>query len=90
VTTPIRQRDKERVMCTTFEIGVRELDRRSSDGIDVQLLWHPRTNRLFVAVADSRSREAFELEVDGADALDVFRHPYAYANPGYGDYALAS
>ncbi len=77
-------------MCTTFEIGVRELDRRSSDGIDVQLLWHPRTNQLFVAVDDARGGESFELEVDGADALDAFRHPYAYADPRYGDYALAS
>ena len=58
----------------------RELDSRTSDGIHVQLLWHPRNNRVSVAVSDTKTREAFELEVrHGQRALDVFRHPYAYA-----------
>ena len=58
----------------------RELDSRTSDGIQVQLLWHPRENRVSVAVSDTKTREAFELEVrHGQRALDVFRHPYAYA-----------
>ena len=76
-------------MGATFEIGVRELDRRTNDGIDVALLWNPRTNQLFVAVEDERLGRSFELEVEAADALDAFRHPYAYANRDY-DYALAS
>lgn len=77
-------------MSTTFEIGIRELDRRSNDGIDVTLLWNPRTNQIFVAVADERDGESFELEVDPANALDAFRHPYAYADRDYEDLALAS
>jgi hypothetical protein len=60
--------------------GPRELDSRTSDGIRVQLLWRPRDNRVSVAVSDTKTREAFELEVrHGQRALDVFRHPYAYA-----------
>jgi len=48
--------------------------------IHVQLLWRPRDNRVSVAVSDTKTREAFELEVrHGQRALDVFRHPYAYA-----------
>jgi hypothetical protein len=52
--------------------------------------WNPRTNQLFVAVGDERYGESFELEVDAADALDAFRHPYAYAKRRNDDYALAS
>jgi hypothetical protein len=59
---------------------LRELDHRISDGIDVRLLWRPADDRALVAVEDSKTGEAFTLEV-GADqrALDVFHHPYAYA-----------
>jgi hypothetical protein len=58
----------------------RELDSRAGDGIHVQLLWHARDNRVSVAVSDIKTGEAFELEVRrGQRALDVFRHPYAYA-----------
>jgi hypothetical protein len=76
-------------MCTTVDIGIRELDRRSSDGIDVALLWAPRTNRLLVAVVDERDGYSFELQVDAADALDAFRHPFAYAGRDADGYALA-
>jgi len=37
------------------------------------------TNRLLVAVADSRSGESFEVHAPAEKALDVFRHPFAYA-----------
>ncbi len=77
-------------MSTTFETGMRELDRRSNDGIDVTLLWEPRTNRVLVAVVDERGDVSFELEVDPANALDAFRHPYAYLDRAYEDLALAS
>ena len=33
--------------------GVRELDHRSSNGIDVTLLWGSRSGRIFVAVEDA-------------------------------------
>ena len=65
---------------TTTEIALRELDHRTNDGIDVTLLWNPRTNHVFVVVEDQRSAESFELEVEAADALNAFRHPFAYAN----------
>lgn len=58
----------------------RELDSRTSDGIRVRLLWHPRDGHASVAVEDTKTGEAFELRVrDGDRALDVFHHPYAYA-----------
>jgi hypothetical protein len=65
-------------MSTTPKTEVRELDRRTSDGIDVRLLWNSHTNRS-VAVKDERFGESFEFEVDSADALAAFHHPFAHA-----------
>ncbi len=77
-------------MFTTSTPVVRELDHRSNDGIDVRLLWDPRTNQVIVAVEDQRHGEAFELTVPGADALDAFHHPYAYRHSRQGDHALSA
>jgi YD repeat-containing protein len=57
----------------------RELDHRNNDGIDVRLLWHSASNRVSIAVIDERSGEALAFEIDGADALAAFHHPFAYA-----------
>jgi len=62
-----------------MDFTLTELDHRSADGIEVSLLWSRLTNRLMVAVADSRSGESFELDAPAENALDVFRHPFAYA-----------
>jgi hypothetical protein len=58
--------------------GIRELNHRNADGIDVTLLWDAATNHVSVAVIDERSGEMFELDVPGADAVHAFNHPYAY------------
>jgi hypothetical protein len=58
---------------------IRELDRRGRDGIDVRLLWNRTDDQLVVAVFDAKTGDAFELEVEGRDALDAFHHPYAHA-----------
>jgi hypothetical protein len=69
-----------RQLRTTPNPAVRELDRRSNDGIDVRLLWNSLTNRVSVVVEDQRTAEFFELPaVDPEDALIAFHHPYAYA-----------
>ncbi len=58
----------------------RELDRRTGDGIEVQLLWCQNDGAVRVAVTDAKTGETFELPVrEGERALDVFHHPYAYA-----------
>ena len=59
----------------------RELDHRESDGVSVTLLWYEDSNRVRLHVVDSDSDEEFDLEVAGRDALDAFRHPYAYILP---------
>ncbi len=77
----------------TVEAGageVRELDRRAGDGLDVRLLWEPRTNRVSITVTDMRADSSFEFEVDRADALAAIRHPYAYASHDGAAHALAA
>ena len=67
-------------MKQTFDpTEVRELDARSADGIDVQLLWQTSAEEVLLYVADARSGEELVLVVAGVDALDAFRHPFAYA-----------
>jgi hypothetical protein len=63
----------------SMDFTLTELDHRSADGIEVSLLWSRLTNQLMVAVADSRSGESFEVQAPADKALDVFRHPFAYA-----------
>ena len=58
----------------------RELDHRSNDRIDVRLLWRPSDDRVIVTVADGKTGDRFTVDVpEGESALDVFRHPFAYA-----------
>jgi hypothetical protein len=66
-------------MITLLPPTMRELDSRSADGIQVRLLWSETDGRVMVAVADTKSGDDFTMEVRAGDnALDVFRHPYAY------------
>jgi hypothetical protein len=63
-----------------YELRRAELAHRSSDGVDVALLWSRVTDSLYVAVRDERTNASFELVVEnGSEALDVFHHPFAYA-----------
>lgn len=64
----------------TSQNAIRELDRRTSDGIDVRLLWNSVTDQVVVAVYDRHTVESFELQVAAGDALFAFHQPYGYAN----------
>ena len=72
-------RPKMRVTVMDMDLFLTELDHRSANGIEVSLLWSPSSNRLLVSVEDSRSGESFEVQAPAEKALDVFRHPFAYA-----------
>ncbi|HWC27070.1 MAG TPA: hypothetical protein VG474_10855 [Solirubrobacteraceae bacterium] len=76
-----RQRRSEAPMSAVAVVGaLREVDARSGDGLDVRLLWDPITDRMRVTVDDARTHERLELDVrEDERALDVFRHPLAYA-----------
>jgi hypothetical protein len=58
----------------------RELARRSSAGVDVTLYWHPTLDELLVRVCDERHGADFEIRPQRHLALDVYYHPYAYAD----------
>ncbi len=65
---------------TTAHDVTRELDFRTADGVEVTLLWRPRDDRVSVTVRDTKTGDFFELAVaDSRNALDAFRHPYAFA-----------
>jgi hypothetical protein len=64
---------------TGIEVGLRELDRRRNDGVEVTLYWEPRTDRVFVAVEDEHRGASFRFEAAAARALEAFHHPYAFA-----------
>lgn len=64
----------------TPDKAIRELDQRTSDSIDVRLLWNAATDEVVVAVHDTRNDESFEVPVAAADALVAFHHPFAYAS----------
>jgi len=59
--------------------GLRELDQRSGNGLEVTLLWSERTGAVFVRVEDERTDTGFHFAVDPAEALEAFRHPYGYS-----------
>jgi len=60
--------------------SMRELHSRISDGLHVRLLWCESDGRVFVAVNDSKTGDAFSTEVrERGRALDAFHHPFAYA-----------
>ena len=77
-------------MSTTAEIEIRELDRRSNDGIVVRLLWSPQSDRVWIDVQDQRLGGSFKLKVEPGEALAAFRHPYAYAQREDPDAAMAA
>ena len=57
----------------------RELAYRNQNGLEVSLLWDPRSNEVFVEVVDQLDDSGFRLPIAGHLALDAFHHPYAYA-----------
>ncbi|MGZ4179831.1 MAG: hypothetical protein ACXVUL_03980 [Solirubrobacteraceae bacterium] len=60
--------------------SMRELHSRVSDGLHVRLLWCEADGRVFVAVNDHKTGDAFSAEVaERSKALHAFNHPFAYA-----------
>jgi hypothetical protein len=77
-------------MTMSSEFQIRELDHRRVDGISVTLYWNSQANRVYLTVEDDRLGTRCELEVPAADALNAFRHPYAYIGPESSRHACAA
>ena len=60
----------------------RELAQREGDGIRITLYWRESDGRVTVVVEDSTLGDTTMIEVDPANALDAYEHPYAYAYGG--------
>jgi len=58
----------------------RELAHRSGAGVDVTLYWNPVLDELIVCVCDERHGAHFAIRPARYLALDVYYHPYAYAD----------
>jgi hypothetical protein len=43
-------------------------------------MWDVEADRAFVLVVDGRAGTAFEVEIEDANPMHVFHHPYAYCN----------
>jgi hypothetical protein len=56
-----------------------QLDYREGGGIHVVLLWNRTTSALSVLVLDTKAQEYFAFPVAAREAMDAFRHPFAYA-----------
>jgi len=63
-----------------YNMTLKELDYRTGDRIEVSLLWSPESGQLAVVVVDKAAGEEFAMEVEPSEALEVFRHPFAYAH----------
>jgi len=61
-----------------------ELAHRTSDGLDVTLVWvhGDGEDRVVVGVFDSREDAYFEIPAQRHLALEVYHHPFAYADFG--------
>jgi hypothetical protein len=73
----LRHRDERTPM--THTPALRELAHRAHDGLEVTLLWNPRSNEVSIDVVDARHNNSFLLAVEPSSALDAFNHPYVYA-----------
>jgi len=60
-----------------------ELASRRASGIEVSLLWDPADDSLTVVAADDREEERVEFGVRPEQALEAYRHPFAYAPSRY-------
>jgi hypothetical protein len=58
----------------------RELASRKNNGLAIALLWSKAADQVKVTVVDARLDEEFEFEVERAEALAAFYHPFAYAD----------
>jgi hypothetical protein len=57
----------------------REMAQRLSGPDEVLLLWHPDSDRVELSVRNLATGVGCEIEIEPADAIDAFYHPFAYA-----------
>jgi hypothetical protein len=53
---------------------------RSGGGIEVTLIWNREEESLIVFAYDALTSEEVAIAVTGAEAAEVYQHPFAYAH----------
>ena len=67
---------------------LKELAYRNQNGLEVTLLWDPRSDEVSVEVLDHLDHSGFRLPIASHQAMDAFHHPYAYAQSHENQYDL--
>jgi hypothetical protein len=67
------------VEAMTGTTHIEELAHRESAGIQVSLFWSREDNTLSIVVRDNRTGDEFSVAAEPNEAMDVYRHPFAYA-----------
>jgi hypothetical protein len=62
-----------------YENPIVDLADRHADGLDIVLVWARQTGRLWVTVTHCPVGRTSRIDATPSNALDVFRHPFAYA-----------
>ena len=57
-----------------------DLVTRHGGGIEVALIWDRSKHTLVVFAHDDRTGEEVSIPVNGPEASEVYRHPFAYAH----------
>jgi hypothetical protein len=70
----------EQIESFTELVDVRELSYRADGDFEVTLLWWPSEHRLLVTVVERATGALIEVPVGDRPPLEVFYHPYAYAD----------
>jgi hypothetical protein len=66
-------------MRAVTEEPTRELAERRAESLEVLLVWHPISNEVELRIHDMSKVEDFGFRVPPDEAMEAFRHPYAYA-----------
>lgn len=66
-------------MSVVSEEPPRELAQRRTGSLEVLLLWHPISNEVEIRIHDTSEGEDLGFRVPPGEAMEAFRHPYAYA-----------
>jgi hypothetical protein len=70
-----------------MDSAVVELDSRHIGAADISLLWHRDLETVSLTIRGSWSGQSLELPVAHDQALQAFKHPFAYAASIGVDYA---
>jgi hypothetical protein len=74
-TSPPRDDDDHATRADQLTVDLAD---RHSDDLDVVLMWAQQSGQLWVTVTHRRSGRTARINATAANALDVFRHPFAY------------